>query len=203
MKDLIIIGAGGHGRVVADIAQKLGMYENICFLDDGEMKETMGFPVVGKTFDVEKYLDKADVFVAIGNNQVRCEFNERLIKMGANIPTLIHPSAIIGECVQIGLGTAVMAGVVINPCSKLGKGVIVNTCSSIDHDCVVGDYCHIAVGVHVAGTVNLGENVCIGAGATVKNNVDVCANCIIGAGAVVVKDITEQGTYIGVPAKRR
>lgn len=203
MKALIIIGAGGHGRVIADIAQKIGAYTTISFLDDGDVKESMGLPIVGKTSDVEKYINTADIFVAIGNSKIRGEFIERLLLMGANVPTLIHPSAIIGACVEIGVGTAVMAGAVINPCSKLGKGVILNTCSSIDHDCVIGDYCHIAVGVHVAGAVSLGDKVWLGAGATIKNNVNVCADCIIGAGAVVVKDITDSGTYIGVPAKMK
>lgn len=201
MKDLIIIGAGGHGRVIADIAQKLGMYKTISFLDDGNAKETMGLPIIGKTSNVEKYIDTADIFVAIGNSKVRSDFIEQLLAMGAKVPTLIHPSAIIGACVEIGAGTAIMAGAVINPCSKLGKGVILNTCSSIDHDCIIGDYCHIAVGVHIAGTVSLGDKVWLGAGATIKNNVSVCKDCIIGAGAVVVKDITETGIYIGVPAK--
>ena len=202
MKDLIIIGAGGHGRVVADIAQKLGTYETISFLDDGNAKETMGLPIVGKTSDVEKYIDTADVFVAIGNNKVRGDFVERLLALGASVPTLIHPSADIGTCVEIGAGTAIMAGTVINPCSKLGKGVIVNTCSSIDHDCEVGDYCHISVGAHIAGTVTIGTHSWLGIGAIVRNNVDICEECMIGAGAVVVKDITESGTYVGVPAKR-
>jgi len=202
MKDLIIIGAGGHGRVIADIAQKLGIYQNISFLDDSDAKETMGLPIVGKTEEVGKYIDTADIFVAIGNSKVRGEFIERLLAMGANLPTLIHPSAIIGACVEIGAGTAIMAGAVINPCSRLGKGVILNTCSSIDHDCIIGNYCHLAVGVHVAGTVSLGDKVWLGAGVTIKNNVSICANCMIGAGAVVVKDITEAGTYIGLPAKK-
>ena len=162
MKDLIIIGAGGHGRVIADIAQKLGVYNTIAFLDDGVAKESMGLPIVGKTVDIEKYIKTTDVFFAIGNSQVRGEFVERLLSLGANIPTLIHPSAVIGACVDIGVGTAIMAGVVLNPCSKLGKGVILNTCSSIDHDCIIGDYCHIAVGVHVAGTVTLGDKVWLG-----------------------------------------
>ena len=203
MKDLIIIGAGGHGRVIADIAQKLGVYNTIAFLDDGDAQESMGLPIVGKAADMEKYVDKADVFVAIGNSKVRRMFIERLLSAGANIPTLIHPSAVVGPCVEIGVGTAVMAGAVINPCSKLGKGVILNTCSSIDHDCIIGDYCHIAVGVHIAGTVRLGENVWLGAGTIIKNNVEICRNCIIDAGGVVVKDITESGTYVGVPAKKR
>ena len=115
MKDLIIIGAGGHGRVIADIAQKLGVYNTIAFLDDGVAKESMGLPIVGKTVDIEKYIKTTDVFVAIGNSQVRGEFVERLLSLGANIPTLIHPSAVIGACVDIGVGTAFMAGVVINP----------------------------------------------------------------------------------------
>lgn len=203
MKELVIIGAGGHGRVIADIAQKLGAYERISFLDDGEAKESMGLPVVGKVAEMDKYAKQADMFVAIGNSKVRGEFIERLLAMGANVPVLVHPSAIIGACVEVGAGTAIMAGAVINPCSKLGKGVILNTCSSVDHDCIIGDYCHIAVGVHVAGTVTLGEKVWLGAGVTVKNNVVICDDCVIGAGAAVVKDITESGTYIGVPAKKK
>ena len=202
MKKLIIIGAGGHGRVIADIAQKTGAYEAISFLDDGTAQESMGLPVIGKVADMEKCVNEADFFVAIGNSKVRGEIIEKLLSMGANVPVLIHPSAVIGSCVEIGAGTSVMAGAVINPCTKMGKGVILNTCSSVDHDCVIGDYCHIAVGVHVAGTVNLGERVWLGAGVTVKNNVDICSDCIIGAGAVVVKDIIEAGTYIGVPAKK-
>ena len=203
MRELIIIGAGGHGRVIADIAQKLGTYEKISFLDDGDAKESMGLPIVGKTDDVEKYVKRADIFVAIGNSKVRGDFIESLLAMGANIPTLIHPSAVIGACVEIGAGTAVIAGAVISPCARLGKGVILNTCSSVDHDCIIGDYCHIAVGVHVAGTVRLGDQVWVGAGATIKNDVSICSNCTIGAGAVVVESIQSCGTYIGVPAKRR
>lgn len=201
MKDLIIIGAGGHGRVIADIAQQLRVYKSIAFLDDGDAKESMGLPILGKTSDMEKYVQTADMFVAIGNSKLRGEFIERLLALGACVPTLVHPSAMIGACVDIGAGTAVMAGAVINPCAKLGRGVILNTCSSVDHDCVVEDDCHIAVGVHIAGTVHLGKRVWIGVGATIKNNVDVCADCIVGAGAVVVDDITVCGTYVGVPAK--
>ena len=203
MRDLMIIGAGGYGRVIADIAQKLGTYKTVSFLDDGTSKTVMGLPVVGKTSDAEKYVGAADVFVAIGDSQARKDFMERLLAMGANVPVLIHPSAVIGACVEIGAGTAVMAGAVINPCSRLGKGVILNTRSSVDHDCVIGDYCHISVGVCVAGTVELGHKVCLDAGVTVNHNVKICDNCIIGAGAVVVRDLTEEGTYMGVPAKMR
>ena len=95
-----------------------------------------------------------------------------------------------------------MAGAVINPGTRLGKGCIINTCSSVDHDCVVSDYAHIAVGAHLCGTVAIGEGTWIGAGATVVNNVSICSDCMIGAGTVVIKNIEISGTYIGVPAKR-
>lgn len=95
-----------------------------------------------------------------------------------------------------------MAGAVINPGSRVGKGVIVNTCSSVDHDCKIGDFVHVAVGAHLAGSVEVGEASWIGAGAIVNNNLCICGSCVIGAGAVVVKDIKEAGTYVGVPARR-
>ena len=201
MKDLIIIGAGGHGRVVADIAQKLGIYKTISFLDDGDAKETMGLPIVGKTAEVEKYVNTADIFVAIGNSKVRGDFIERLLAMGANVPTLIHPSAIIGACAEIDIGTAIIAGAVVDPCVAIGKGVIVNQLASIGHDCKIGDYTHISAGVHIGGPVQMGKYTWVGIGAIIKNNISVCSNCMLGAGAVVVKDITEEGTYIGIPAK--
>ena len=203
MNRLVIIGASGHGRVVADIVQKLNNYSEIVFLDDGEITESMGIPVVGKVADVDKYLCDSDIFVAIGNCQVRETLINRLLLTNAFIPTMIHPNATVGASVELGAGTVVMAGAVINPCTKIGKGVIINTCSSVDHDCLIGDCVHIAVGAHLAGAVCIGEKTWVGAGATVSNNVSICASCMIGAGAVVIKDIAESGTYIGVPAKRK
>lgn len=96
----------------------------------------------------------------------------------------------------------IMAGAVINPYVQLGKGCIVNTRASVDHDCNVGDYVHVAVGAHLCGTVEVGAYTWIGAGATVSNNVSICPECMIGAGAVVVKNLEEKGTYVGVPAGR-
>lgn len=196
MKKLIIIGASGHGKVVADIAMLNG-YKEIVFLDDdGSIKECNGIPVVGKSREAPD----GEVFVAIGNPMVR----KRLMEFYSDRvqPVLIHPKAVIAENVMIGAGTAVMAGAVVNLGAEIGQGVIVNTSSSIDHDCSVGDYSHISVGAHLCGTVKVGENVWIGAGATVINNVNICGGCTIGAGAVVIKDIEEEGTYIGVPAKK-
>lgn len=195
MKKLIIIGASGHGKVIADIAVKNG-YEDIVFLDDDESVESCaGFPVVGRTsMAVEMDGDKV---VAIGNAEIRKRISEQIITVA-----LIHPDAVISRRVEIGEGTVVMAGVVINSDARIGKGCIVNTGASVDHDCVIGDYCHISVGAHVAGTCHIGERTWIGAGASVSNNVKVCSRCMVGAGAVVIRDIEKAGTYVGVPVKK-
>lgn len=194
---LTIIGASGHGKVIADIA-KLNGYDEIEFLDDNEELTHCGnYPVVGNTkiaVDIQN-----DIFIGIGNIAIRKKLQEQFKEK--SLVTLIHPDAVIAADVIIGKGTVVMAGAVINSGTKIGNGAIVNTCSSVDHDCIIGDFVHIAVGAHVCGTVTIGKSTWIGAGTTISNNIHVCENCIIGVGAVVVKDILEIGTYIGVPAR--
>lgn len=195
MNRLIIIGASGHGKVVADIAALMG-YVDIVFLDDDEnVKMCADWPVIGKS----KNAPEGDVFIAIGNAKIRSRLMEYY--KDRKQPTLIHPNATVAKDVEIGLGTVIMAGAVINPGAKIGEGCIINTSSSVDHDCVVSDFVHISVNAHLCGTVQIGESTWIGAGATISNNVNICGNCVIGAGAVVVKDIDRPGTYIGVPAK--
>lgn len=200
MKPLIIIGAGGHGKCVADVAKALG-YKDISFLDDNACGNVMDIKVAGKLSDANKFISNSDFFVAIGSNGVRCEITKKLVKAGANIVTLIHPSAIIGSCVEFGAGVVVMPGVVINNSTKVGDGVIVNTSASIDHDCVVGDYSHVSVGARVAGTVKIGKQVFLGVNCAVINNISVVDGVTIGAGAVVVKDIVKKGVYVGVPCR--
>ena len=196
MNKLILIGASGHGKVVADTAKLCG-YTNIVFLDDhAHASECSGFPIVGKSTEAPE----GDIFVSIGNAVVRKKLMERYRERKK--PILIHPSAVIADDVEIGQGSVVMAGAVINPGVKIGQGCIINTLSSVDHDCTIGEFCHIAVGAHLCGTVCVGNNTWIGAGATVINNINICGECMIGAGAVVIRDITEPGTYVGVPAKR-
>lgn len=199
---LVIIGAGGHGRVVADIARKSKVYKELIFLDDSEHINDK-VQVSGKVSDYAKYLADSDFVVAIGNNRIRANIQQKLENEGAFFATLVHPNATIGDGVELGHGTVVMAGAVINSCAQVGRGVIINTCSSVDHDCIIADYTHISVGAHIAGTVNVGKRVFLCAGVTVSNNVDICDDCTVGAGAVVVKNITDAGTYIGVPAKKR
>lgn len=194
---LIIIGASGHGKVVSDIARLIG-YSDIIFLDDDQnIKECGGYLVVGDS----SHAPQGEIFIAVGNAMIRKTLMERYSNRVQ--PVLIHPNAVIAKDVQLGIGTVVMAGAVINPGAVIGKGVIINTCSSVDHDCMISDYVHIAVGSHLSGTVNVGEGTWIGTGATVCNNINICRGCMIGAGAVVIKNIEEEGTYVGVPARKR
>ena len=140
MKKLIIIGASGHGKVVADIAQKTNKYSEICFIDDSpDVKECMGYKVIGTCQDIEKWVPEAEFFVAVGNSYIRENMITLLLENKASIATLIHPHACLAESVEIGLGTVVMAGAVINPDTKIGTGVIINTSSSIDHDNIIED----------------------------------------------------------------
>ena len=204
MKDnLIIIGASGHGKVIADIAIKMNKWQSIAFLDDDEsIKTSMGLKVIGKMADAFTYKDEADFFVTIGKNATREKVQGKLMDQGMTVVKLIHPSAVIGTDVEIGMGTVVMAGVVINSSSRIGEGCIINTSSSLDHDNIIEDYVHISPGASLAGTVKVGRGSWIGIGSVISNNVNICSGCKVGAGAVVVKDITEPGTYVGVPVRR-
>ena len=149
---LIILGAGGHGRVVADVAVTLGYYSEILFLDDADIVEK-NIAVIGKIADFVRYIDSADFFVAVGNNETRKKLFERLKSHDANVVSLVHPNAVVCRDVTLGAGCVVMAGSVVNTGSKIGNGVIINTSSSVDHDCLIGDFSHVSVGVHLAGVV--------------------------------------------------
>lgn len=198
-KKIVIIGASGHGKVIADIALKMG-YEVVGFLDDNEtVEENCGFPVLGKTKDIVKYKDQCKFVIAIGNNSIREKVAEQYNVQWA---TLIHPTAVLGINVQVGEGTVVMANAVLNPCASIGKHCIINTGAIVEHDNDLEDYVHISPNATLAGTVCIGRKTHIGVGACVKNNITIADNVVVGAGAVIVKDITDAGVYVGVPARR-
>lgn len=200
-EQVIVIGAGGHGKVIADIVRSSGDMV-LGFLDDSPNRpETVcDIPVLGGTKDYVNY-PEARFVIAIGNAEVRRTVAERLA--GVKWYTAIHPDAAVSPMgTEIGEGTVIMAGAVVNPCAHIGRHCIINTKAGVDHDNRIGDYTHISVGATLAGTVTVGQAVWIGAGAVVSNNVSVCAGCMIGAGAVVVRSIEDPGTYVGVPARK-
>ncbi|MBQ8301979.1 MAG: acetyltransferase [Clostridia bacterium] len=195
MNRLIIIGAGGHGKSIADNALK-NRYTDIEFVDDHVSGECMGFPIVGSISDIKKLNDgKTDFVIGIGNNENRKMIAEAY---DVNWVTLIHPSAQIAFNVSVGVGTVIMANVAVNACTKVGCHCIINTGAVVEHDNLIGDYAHISPGVKFSGTVTVGECTWVGTGTSVINNINICENVIVGAGSVVVKDITVKGIYFGV-----
>lgn len=201
MQQVIIIGASGHGKVVADTILQSGDQVR-GFLDDNpELGESfIGLPVLGTIDQFVDYPDSKFV-VAIGNAKIRENIVEKLV--GVSWYTAIHPRAVISLLdTSIGEGTVVMADAVINAGAKIGNHCIINTGAVVEHDNRIDDFAHISVGAKLAGTVHVGKGTWIGVGATVKNNVAICEECMIGAGAVVVSDVCKSGTYIGIPAKR-
>lgn len=199
MNRLVIVGAGGHGRSVADNALKNG-YKDICFVDDGAAESCLGFPVIGKIASVDSLDDgKTDFVIAIGNNNVRRNIAE---KHDVNWVSLVHPSAQIAVQTSIGKGTVVMAGVAVNACAHVGEHCIVNTGAVIEHDNRIADFVHISPNAALGGNVRVDTNTHVGVGAVTINNIKICSDCMIGAGAVIVRDIVESGTYVGVPARK-
>lgn len=199
MNRLIIVGAGGHGKVVADNAAKNG-YTDICFVDDHASGQCMGFPIVGRCADLVRLNDgETDFVIGIGSNAVRKKIARTY---DVNWVPLIHPAAQIGLQAAIGRGTVVMAGAVINACAMVGEHCIINTGAIVEHDNVIGDFVHISPGAALGGTVEIGALTHVGLGAAVRNNIRICGGSTIGAGAVVARNIQDSGTYIGVPARK-
>ena len=202
MSKLLILGAGGHGKVVAEIASLMKQWDEIAFLDDSkELKQVNGYKVIDSLRNYHLYKQKYDnIFVAIGNNKFRIDLINNLLLEGFNVPILVHPSAVISKNVKIDKGTVIMAGAVINTNSVIGKGCIINTSSSIDHDCILKDGVHISPGVHEGGTVNIGKCSWVCIGSSIVNNTTIGNNVIIAAGAAVIKDVPDNVMVAGVPA---
>lgn len=205
MKRLAIVGAGGHGKVVADTAERCG-WQLIEFFDDGWPRCGMNgvWPVIGDISMLINTLEEFDgVVVAIGDNRVRRSKLEELANAGARLVSLVHPSATISRHASVGIGSVVFAGAVVNPGACIGRGVILNTGCSIDHDCIVEDGVHISPGARLAGTVRVGSMSWIGIGACVRQSIHIGSDVTVGAGAAVINDIADSLLVVGVPAKPR
>lgn len=201
-KQVLIIGAGGHGKVIADIILRCGDHV-LGFLDDNIPVGTLvsGLSVLGSVKDYHQFIS-AEFILGIGSNCIREQLSECMGDVSWY--TAIHPNACISSMdVIICEGTVVMAGAVINSGSMVGKHCIINTGAIIEHDNTISDYCHISVGAKTAGTVYVGARTVVGIGAIVSNNLHICQDCMIGAGAVVVNSIDNPGVYIGIPARRK
>ncbi len=192
-KNVVILGAGGHAYVIADIISAMGE-KVVAFLDDDQQNNERS----GSISDYVKFKN-AEFIIGIGNADIRESLANSL-----NVKwfTAIHPSAIISPSAVLGKGTVVMPNAVINARAVIGNHCIINTGAIVEHDNIISDYVHISVGAKLGGTVTIGKKTWIGIGSTVKNNVNIFSDCMIGAGATVVDDISTKGTYVGIPARK-
>lgn len=202
MTKCAILGASGHGKVIAEIAELNG-FKNIFFFDDRfpELTRLAHWSVKGSTADLLALVHKFDlVVVAIGHNATRLQKLQLLQQTGAKLEPLIHPSATVSGYAQLGEGSVVMANAVINAFSVVGVGGIINTSATVDHDCVLADGVHISPGANLAGGVCVGEQSWIGIGAQIKQLIRIGNKVIVGAGATVIRDIPDFQTVVGSPA---
>lgn len=200
MGPLGILGAGGHGRVVADAAEAAG-WRDLVFFDNGAPGDLYWAFGGNEAALLGRLHELAGVVVGIGANAARLDWHRRLAAEGAPLVSIIHPRATISSYTSIGAGTVVFAGAVVNIGAKIGEAVIVNTGATIDHDCFLADGVHVSPGANLAGGASVGELSWIGIGASVREMIAVGPRVKVGAGATVVCSISEGLTVVGVPAR--
>jgi sugar O-acyltransferase (sialic acid O-acetyltransferase NeuD family) len=205
MSDVVIIGAGGHARVLHKLLQRRG--ETIAGYVAPEPAAAFELPYLGTDADLPRLAASRPLSAALGIGKVtatthRLAVLDRLEACGITCPVLIAPTATVHDDVACGNGTVVLDGAIVVTGSTLGRRCIVNTGAIIDHDCQVGDDVHVAVGAVVCGGVRIGQHCMIGAGATIIQSISICDGCTIGAGATVTRDITEPGIWVGTPIRR-
>ena len=204
---LVIWGAGGHAKVVADIIRLRGEYVIAGFLDDVASESSPGeFLDAPRYFGLEgleRFQSEGVRFLLMGfgDCHARLERGRAARARGWSFATALHPSAIVAASVEVGVGTVVAAGAVINPEVRLGEHVIVNTSASVDHECVIEDAAHISPGVRLAGRVTVGRAAWIGMGATILPRVRIGADSEIGAGSLVLRDVPDGMVAFGSPAR--
>lgn len=207
MSAVIIVGAGGHGRVVADALHCAGI-PVLGFTDpDATLHGTLveGFPVLGDDSVLERYPQRAcELALGIGSvgvTDARARIAESLQAAGWRLATVVHPSAIVARSAVLETGAQVMAGAIVQSGARVGLGALINTGAQVDHDCVIGAYSHVAPGAVLSGGVTLGERCHIGSGAVIIQGVRLGRSVLVGAGAVVVVDGTDGTRLFGVPAR--
>ncbi|MFA3904801.1 acetyltransferase [Fusobacterium nucleatum] len=211
MKKIIIIGSGGHAKVVADIilAREKELNEDlkiIGFLDDNfknlKYDNIFNIPILGELNNIDNFSNNEDYFfiIAIGSNEVRKKISRKYKEL--NYYTAIHPRSVISREVTIGSGTVVMANVVINSNSTIGKHCILNTSSVVEHDNKLGDYVHISPNATLCGGVNIENNSWIGAGSVVRQQIHIGKDVVVGANSIVVENIEDSCIVVGNPAKK-
>ena len=199
---ITVVGAGGHAKVVVAILQAADRGPLLIFDDDSETwgTELLGVPILGSIGSIARAAEEIPeaAIVAVGDNRLRAKLASTL---NLAWTTAVHPSAIVHPSVSIGPGSVVCAGAIIQPGTRIGCHVIVNTAASVDHDCELGDFVHLAPGAQIAGGVRIGAGTLIGIGSSIVPEVAVGKWVTVGAGAAVAGDLPDGCTAVGVPAR--
>ncbi|NQT32341.1 MAG: acetyltransferase [Candidatus Omnitrophica bacterium] len=207
---IILIGGGGHCKVVIDAVRLSGEYEIEGIIDPGlePGSDVMGVPVLGGDEILAEVYNKGvkNAFIAVGSVgdcTIRKAIHKKIKGVGFNVPVIRHPETVVANDVELGEGSFVAASVTINTGTKIGENVIINTSSSIDHDCQIGDFAHISPGTILSGEVRIGDSSHIGAKSVVNQVISIGEECIIGSGSVVTRDIPSGSKAFGSPCKIR
>ncbi len=204
--DMIILGAGGHGRVVLDIVRQENTHNPVGFLDNNTQlhgRRIDGLPVLGSIHQLPDLHSRGieGAVIAIGDNGVRRAFGDTVEQAGLSLLNAVHPSAQLATSVSLGKGVVIAAGALVCAHCQIGDFVILNTGCIVDHESMIGTSAHICPGVRLAGHVTIESGTHVGIGATVIQNVRVGFEAIVGAGAVVTHDVAPMSTVVGVPAR--
>ena len=208
MDPIVVVGGGGHAKVVISILRKLKRHRLLGYTDSRDNGALLETPYLGSDRDLASLASGPqilNVVLAVGQvglGEARYELWKRLNSPALSFPLIVSPDAIVNEGVAGGEGAVVMDGAVINSGAAIGLGVIVNTNSTIEHDVVLADWVHVAPGATLSGGVTVGRFSMIGVGATVIEGTKIAPRTVVGAGATVVRDLTEPGVYVGCPARR-
>lgn len=206
-KPLIILGAGGHAKVliaalISGPAKILGIAERVGCNTTGNV---LGIPIIGNDDSILRYSPQDVQLInglgSVSSTESRRELFEKFVALGYHFATVLHATAVISTDVHLGDGVQVMAGAVIQPGTVVGDNSILNTHASVDHDCLIANYVHISPGATLSGGVRVGESTLIGAGAVVIQGIEIGSRCVVAAGAVVIRDVASHTSVAGVPAK--
>lgn len=203
-KRILLLGAGGHGKAMADLLLAAGGYDIAGFLDAApKASQVLGLPVLGDESQLAALAGQGVTLAhaAVGDNAQRLAAAGRLRVAGFGLPSLLHPAALIGHGAMIAEGAAILAHAVIGPEAEIGPFALINTGAIVEHDCVVAEAAHIGPGAVLAGGVRIGAGALIGAGAVLRPGVSIGAGAVIAAGAAVVEDIAPGARVAGVPAR--